>query len=140
MGATAAIATGAAALIGAGSAAYSAHKSKERAEDQEREIKRRTKKEQERLAEEKEALKGRQRAAYAAAGMDIRKGTPLAVIEETERIYREEHKEVGKRGRYASNIAKREGRDLWTTGMFDTAGTLLGGAARTYQAGRGHLW
>ena len=131
MGATATIVTGIAAIAGAGGAAYAGIKAKERAEDQADEIERRTRYEQERMREEGERLKGRQRAAYAASGVRVDEDTPLAVVQETQREVERDIREVGRRGYYAADVARTEGRDLFTGAMWQAGGTLLGGGART---------
>ena len=67
MAGTAAVIAGISAIVGAGGTIYSGMKARDRAEDQADEIERRTEFEQERMRQEAEELKGRQRAAYDRA-------------------------------------------------------------------------
>lgn len=136
MGVTTVVMMGLATAVSAGATAYSAHQKKEAADDQADELDRRLKMEVKQMDEDAKSLKSRQRAAYAAAGVELEEGTPLAVIEHTQNAARQDREEVLRRGKYTSETIRDEGSDIWTTGMWNTAGTLLGGSAKTAGTGK----
>lgn len=73
-----------------------------------------------------EKLTSKQRAAYAAAGVDL-EGTPLEVITTTEREAAEERDLILKLGDLRSSAFSTEGQSLWEQGLGEGAGTLLTG-------------
>ncbi len=135
MGVTGTIITGAAAAIGAGGVLYSAHQRKQAQREQASELEDRLEYEAERREREEEKLLSRQRAAYAASGVRL-EGTPLEVIKYTQEEASREREELLRRGQYTADLMREEASDIWTTGMWNTTGTLLSGVSATYRTGR----
>ena len=135
MAGTAAVIGAVVTVVTAGGQLYQAWQASEDAEEQERQLRR----ERQRAAEihdrDLRRFIGSQRAAYAASGVVVDEGTPLAVVRETERLGEEERRAIleGYDARISS--LRTERRRLMVGGMMGAGGTLLGGVgafASTY--------
>lgn len=117
------------AVIGAGATAYSTHQAAEAREDEADRMKDEGKRAAEVHRRQTERLTSKQRAAYAASGVRVGEGTPLAVIEATQRDADEEREEILKGYGYRSDALKKDASRIRVSGYSSAAGTLLGGAA-----------
>ena len=127
MAGTAAIVGAVATLVTAGGQIYQSWQAAEDAEDQERQLK----KERKRAAmihdRETRRFIGSQRTAYAASGVVVDEGTPLAVVRETERLAGEERQAILEGYDARIKSLRTEQRRLRVGGMLKAGGTLLGG-------------
>jgi len=128
--ATAAVIVGAAgALFGAGATAYSAHQAADERERKEKALKEQAQRDAEIHKQRTAAILGKQKAAYAASGVEVDEGSPLAVITETQQQAEEERKAILKNYEYREDTLTRAASRIRTSGYSSAFGTLLGGAA-----------
>ena len=121
------------AVVGAVRTAYSAHQAAEDRDDAKDQLEKQARRDAEIHAEETERLTAKQKALYAASGVRVDEGSPLAVIAETQRKAEEERNAILQGYGYQGDRLSTEADRIRTTGAFSVAGTLLGGAA-TYAA------
>ena len=115
-------------IVSAATGAYTTYKSAQDRDDAEDQLKKQAKRDAEVLSENAEILKKKQIAAYAASGVRVDVGSPLAVIEESQRKAEEERSAIlegyGNRGDTLSTEASR----IRVGGYSGAASTLLSGA------------
>ena len=116
-------------VVGAGSQIYSAHESAKDRDDARDRLKKQAKRDAEIHSEESKALRSKQIALYAASGVRVDDGSPLAVIEESQRRAEEERESILEGFGYREDALSDEASRIRVSGYSGAAGTLLGGAA-----------
>lgn len=81
--------------------------------------------EQHRLAGEE--FMGRQKAAYAKAGVEVNSDTPLLVMDQTEKKIQEEHAQILRFGSIRAGVLESESYAISSSAPGIAAGTLLSG-------------
>lgn len=79
--------------------------------------------------QETEQILSTQQAAYASGGVSL-EGTPLFVIEETNRKAAEERELILELGGYRSSALRNQGASLYTQGLGKAAGSFLTGTGK----------
>jgi hypothetical protein len=79
--------------------------------------------------EQSEKLTAKQRALYAASGVKVSAGSPLAVIARSQAEAEEERQEILKGYGFRSKALRQDASRTRTSGYLTGAGTLLGGVS-----------
>jgi hypothetical protein len=117
------------ALIGAASSIHAGRQAKEAKKDAAELARREGEAAAAKQARETAQLLSKQQAAYAASGVGL-EGTPLFVIEETERLAAEERELILELSGYRSAALSEEGRAASLQGLGKGTSTLLTGTGR----------
>ena len=117
------------ALIGAASSVHAGRQAREAREDAADLAAAEAQAAAEKQARETAQLLSQQQAAYAASGVSL-EGTPLFVIEETERLAAEERASILELGGLRSSAHRQEGAGAYTQGVGQGVSTLLTGTGR----------
>lgn len=129
MGGTAAVVGLVISIIGAGGAVYQSRQAAEAAEDEEKRLKEMAKRDAEIHQEQSEKLTAKQRALYAASGVKVGVGSPLAVIARSQAEAEEERQEILKGYGFRRDALRSDASRVRTSGYLTGVGTLLGGTA-----------
>lgn len=130
MAGTAAVVGVVSAIVGAGATYY---QSQQAADDREKEKKRLEEQRQREIQlhiERTDTLASKQRALFAASGVRVESGSPLAVIEETQNKAEQERQDILNMYGYQSDALGSEASRIETTGYAETGGTLLAGTSQ----------
>jgi hypothetical protein len=133
MGGTAAVIGLVISVIGAGTAVYQSQQAADAAEDEAKRMEEMAKRDAEIHREQSEKLTAKQRALYAASGVKVGAGSPLAVIARSQAEAEEERQEILKGYGFRSDALRSGASRIRTSGYLTGVGTLLGGTA-TYAA------
>ena len=120
-------------VIAAAGTAYSAHQAGKATDDEADRLEKQARRDAEIQREETERLTSKQRALYAASGVRVDEGSPLAVTAETQRKAEEERNAILEGYGYREDALRTDADRTRVSGYSSAAGTLLGGAA-TYSA------
>lgn len=85
-------------------------------------------------AKEVERLRSLQQAQYGASGVTL-DGTPLMVLDETQKEGDAEVNDILRRGSNNAKVLRMEGRNAFTSGLFKAAGTVGGNIYSGYDQG-----
>lgn len=133
MGGTAAVVGLVISVIGAGAAVHQSMEAAEAREDEEKRMAEMAKRDAEIHREQSEKLTAKQRALYAASGVKVGAGSPLAVIARSQVEAEEERQEILRGYGFRRDALRSDASRIRTSGYLTGAGTLLGGTA-TYAA------
>lgn len=117
------------ALVGAGSAIHQAGQASDARDDQAKLLEEQAERDAAIQLANTEKLTAKQRALYAASGVRVDVGSPLAVIAATERKAAEERAEILKGYGRRADALRTDADRIQTGGYASGTGTLLGGAA-----------
>jgi hypothetical protein len=129
MGGTAAVIGLVISVIGAGASAYSAHQAGEARDDEADRMERMAKRDAEIHREQSEKLTAKQRALYAASGVKVGAGSPLAVIAASQVESEEERQEILRGYGFRIDALRTDASRTRTSGYLTGVGTLLGGVS-----------
>lgn len=129
MGGTAAVVGIISTIVTAGGSAYKLHQAAEDRRDEKKRLKKQQQRQMQLHSEKEDALKGKQRAMFAASGVDVGQGSPLAVWEETEQKAEQERADILESYGYQADALGSSASRLDTTAAAEAGGTLLSGAS-----------
>ena len=129
MGTAAAVIGLVSALVGAGTAYHQSQQAAEARDDAADQMEKQATRDSEILEKESERLTAKQRALFAASGVRVDEGSPLAVIAASQAEAQAERDAVMQGYSYRIGAMEDDASAIRTTGYLTTAGTLLGGAA-----------
>lgn len=124
---------GAGAALGAVGSVFGGIQAEKAGREEAAETMKATKKEAKRKREELEKFKGRQTMSFLQSGV-LLEGSPLLVLEETEREGGEEIREGIEGGFRRAESQRRAGRDALIRGLMQGAGSAISAGSR-FQAG-----
>jgi hypothetical protein len=129
MGTAAAVIGLVSALVGGASAYHQSQKAADARDDARDQMKLQAQRDAEIHMRDTEKLTSKQRALYAASGVKVDDGSPLAVILASQADAEEERQAIAQGYGYRTDALGKDANAIRTTGYLNTAGTLLGGAA-----------
>ena len=116
-------------VASAGVAYHQSQQAAEAREDEKDRIEDMAKRDAEIHMEESEKLTAKQRALFAASGVKVDEGSPLAVIAQSQADAEEERQEILKGYGFRGDALQTDADRIRTSGYATAGGTLLGGVA-----------
>lgn len=129
MAGSAAVITAVVAVVSAAGTVYTMEQAADDRREEEKRLKQQAEREARLHTERSEKLIGKQRALFAASGVRVDSGSPLAVLKDTEEKAASERAEILKAYGYKADALGSEASRLSTQGYVSGSSTLLSGAA-----------